>query len=540
MARTAQKDICRLPDSQRLNMKHWIRFILSYQYFVTGDFKAAYAGACRSLDWYSRTETDIIMPLACLHAALPAYFLNEFHTGYGWAEKGLDLICEMGVRDNQEGWLNYAAALHLCGLNRLDQALARARKAMERFTHQTNYWGRAHVYDLISFIRLKQGDPGDAENNIEQGLTLLHGTGLTMTEGILETGMLRVWLETGRFDAVMENIAPVLEKVGASAFYTFKTRMISALCRLRMKDRDAALAELNQAVDIAAKYGYAHQMANTGPQIEDLLSALYSNGVRQGFIREVFNINHRAYKSKEQDIGLDMGVHGFAHSGFIFKQPTGRFISRMKELGTYVTSTLSCTFDQMLVQFERQRLDNPYLKLRVPGQLLETAGDDRAWQDYYDRFFKLSSPKWIPPFVIRALPKLINIEKSIRSCLQSASRAILSLYEAGIPIAAGTDASSWPVFPNFFHGTSMIREMELLYKIGIPPMNVISSATRVPAQMMGISDRIGTIEKGKYADMIVVREDPLENPTALESLMWTIKGGDARTPAQWMADNPKL
>ncbi|WP_022667156.1 amidohydrolase family protein [Desulfospira joergensenii] len=245
-----------------------------------------------------------------------------------------------------------------------------------------------------------------------------------------------------------------------------------------------------------------------------------------------------AYKKKEQEIGLDMGVHCFVHSGFIFKQPTDRFISRMKKLGTYMTTTLSCTFDQMLVQFERERLDNPYLKLRVPGKLLETARDDRAWEDYYDRFFTLSSPRWLPGFVIRALPKVVNIEKSIRSCMQNASRAILTLYKAGIPIVAGTDASSWPVFPNFFHGTSMIREMELLCKIGIPPMDVISSATKIPAEMMGLSDRIGTIERGKYGDMIVVREDPLKNPTALESLMWTIKGGDARTPEAWMTDDP--
>lgn len=80
----------------------------------------------------------------------------------------------------------------------------------------------------------------------------------------------------------------------------------------------------------------------------------------------------------------------------------------------------------MLVQFERKRLETPYLKLRVPGEQLETAGDGRAWEDYYNRFFKLSSPKWLPGFVIQALRKVVNIEKSIRACLQSASRAILT------------------------------------------------------------------------------------------------------------------
>ncbi|WP_035240121.1 AfsR/SARP family transcriptional regulator [Desulfobacter vibrioformis] len=283
-------------------MKNWIGFILCYRDFVAGDFKAAYAGACRSLDWYSKMDADIIMPLSYLHAALPAYFLNEFNIGYRLAEKGLDLIRDMGIRDNQEGWLNYAEALHLCGLKRLDQALEGIRKALARFTHQANYWGQAHVHDLIHFIRLKQGDFRGAEKALEQGLMLLRRTGLGMTQGILETGMLGVWLETGRFGAVLEKTAQVLEKVRASAFYTFKILMISARCRVHLNDRTTALAELNQAIDIAAKFGYVHQVADAGPCIEPLLSALYSNGTKQGFIREVFQKINRVHLLPEQGI----------------------------------------------------------------------------------------------------------------------------------------------------------------------------------------------------------------------------------------------
>ncbi len=264
LAQTAKRDICQLPDSSRLRMKNWIEFILSYRYFVTGDFKTAYAKARRSLDWYSRADEAIIMPLAYLHAALPAYFLNQFNTGYRWAIKGLDLIREMGVRDNQKGWLDYAAALHLCGQNRLDQALTRAQKGVSLFKHQANYWGQANIHDLIHFIRLKQTDPAGAEKALEQGLTLLRRTGLTMTEGILETGMLGVWLETGRFETVLEKKARVLEKVRASKFYTFKIMMISAQCRLHLNDRAAALAELVQAIDIAVESGYVHRVANAG------------------------------------------------------------------------------------------------------------------------------------------------------------------------------------------------------------------------------------------------------------------------------------
>ncbi|XPS89328.1 uncharacterized protein Dvar_73470 [Desulfosarcina variabilis str. Montpellier] len=65
-------------------------------------------------------------------------------------------------------------------------------------------------------------------------------------------------------------------------------------------------------------------------------------------------------------------------------------------------------------------------------------------------------------------------------------------------------------------------------------MDVISSATRIPAKMMGLQDLIGTVEVGKQAGLIVVQHDPLEDLTALRSLIWTIKAGEAHTPEEWV------
>ncbi|MGE4422251.1 MAG: amidohydrolase family protein [Pseudodesulfovibrio sp.] len=242
-----------------------------------------------------------------------------------------------------------------------------------------------------------------------------------------------------------------------------------------------------------------------------------------------------AYKEKEQAIGLEMGVHTFVHSGFIFKQPKSDFLERMKEQGTYVATTLSCSFDQMLVNFELERLDDEYLRLTVPDELLQTARNLEAWDAYYDTFFKTSFPKWMPSVIRKAITRMLNIEKMIRSCLDNASRALVTMHESGIPVVVGTDASSWPVFLNFFHGTSTIREMELLVEAGMSPMDVIASATRIPAKMMGLEELIGTIEPGKRADLVVVRGDPLEDISALKSVAWTIKEGEAHPPEEWMS-----
>lgn len=272
---------------------------------------------------------------------------------------------------------------------------------------------------------------------------------------------------------------------------------------------------------------------------------LHSPEIRKIIVAEAAKRNLpiyvHAYKQKEQDIGLEMGVHNFAHSGFIFTQPSSDFIDRILKQGTYLTTTLSCTLDQMLVQFEPARLDGDFLKLTVPEELLMTARNPEAWKDCYKTFFKNASPKWMPSFILKIITKLMNIEKRIRAGLTNATKAIVTMHKAGIPIVVGTDASNWPVFLNFFHGPSTIREIELLGNAGIPPMDTILSATRIPAEMMGLQNLIGTVEVGKWADLIVVRDDPLKDLSALRSLMWTIKDGEARTPAEWMKyDNVQL
>jgi imidazolonepropionase-like amidohydrolase len=89
---------------------------------------------------------------------------------------------------------------------------------------------------------------------------------------------------------------------------------------------------------------------------------------------------------------------------------------------------------------------------------------------------------------------------------------------AGIPIAFGTDAG---VFP---HGLNA-RELTLRVREGEAPMQAIVSATKLSARVMGWEDRIGTVESGKYADLIAVEEDPLSDISVLERVSWVMKGG---------------
>ena len=62
-----------------------------------------------------------------------------------------------------------------------------------------------------------------------------------------------------------------------------------------------------------------------------------------------------------------------------------------------------------------------------------------------------------------------------------------------------------------FYGFGYIQELELLREAGFHPLEVIQSATLNAAEAIGMDERIGTIEVGKYADMILMDRNPLKN-----------------------------
>jgi imidazolonepropionase-like amidohydrolase len=81
----------------------------------------------------------------------------------------------------------------------------------------------------------------------------------------------------------------------------------------------------------------------------------------------------------------------------------------------------------------------------------------------------------------------------------------------GVRIGLGTDSG----YGACSHGTNAM-ELQLRVELGIPPMEVLVSATRVSAQVLRLGDRLGTLEAGKWADLVVVNGDPLEDVRILQ------------------------
>jgi imidazolonepropionase-like amidohydrolase len=100
---------------------------------------------------------------------------------------------------------------------------------------------------------------------------------------------------------------------------------------------------------------------------------------------------------------------------------------------------------------------------------------------------------------------------------------------AGVKIAFGTGVGPFP------HGTQM-KEFAYMVKFGMTPAQVLRAATIVDAQMMGWEANIGSIERGKFADLVAVCGDPLADITELERVKFVMKGGqilrnDLNSPA---------
>jgi imidazolonepropionase-like amidohydrolase len=98
--------------------------------------------------------------------------------------------------------------------------------------------------------------------------------------------------------------------------------------------------------------------------------------------------------------------------------------------------------------------------------------------------------------------------------------------KAGVKIAFGTDVGgfSWDIDPAL--------QFESLVKLGMTPRQAIETSIKTGAELLGLQNDIGTIEKGKYADIIVVDGDPLTDVKALQKVTQTMKGGVLYTPKE--------
>jgi imidazolonepropionase-like amidohydrolase len=123
-------------------------------------------------------------------------------------------------------------------------------------------------------------------------------------------------------------------------------------------------------------------------------------------------------------------------------------------------------------------------------------------------FKKIGSPDWY-------LARVASVGKQHWATLQMA-------IQIGVKIALGTD--QFPFEPND-GTTATIREAQYYVQAGMTPLQALRAATIEPATLLGVADKLGSVEKGKLADLVIVDGDPSQDITALRMIRLVMKDG---------------
>ncbi|MBV9008969.1 MAG: amidohydrolase family protein [Verrucomicrobia bacterium] len=110
------------------------------------------------------------------------------------------------------------------------------------------------------------------------------------------------------------------------------------------------------------------------------------------------------------------------------------------------------------------------------------------------------------------------VQAKAKAAYAARSEMFRNAVKLGVKISFGTDAGVYP------HGQNA-KEFALMTGLGMAPIDTLRSATSVDAELLGLANEIGSLEKGKIADVIAMPGDPTQDITATERVSFVMKGG---------------
>jgi len=129
-----------------------------------------------------------------------------------------------------------------------------------------------------------------------------------------------------------------------------------------------------------------------------------------------------------------------------------------------------------------------------------------------------------PEFRERATPEELKQANDIaRNVFGWRSQRLKRAMAAGVPIAAGSDV--YVDHPGITRGVASVAVVHGYVESGMSPLEAIRTATLNAAQLLGWQERVGTLDAGKFADLIAVSGDPLKDVSELERVQFVMKGG---------------
>ena len=237
----------------------------------------------------------------------------------------------------------------------------------------------------------------------------------------------------------------------------------------------------------------------------------------EAWVREIVRVAHEhglrvtahSYGTEGDWAAVRGGVDGIEHLVNVPHELPDELIQAIKVRGIYVCPTLSGSAYSVwkILQAPEQLYADYDLVANVPVE---------ARQDLYFtvRVLKL-------PGVARLLLRQPKPMRQWEQWYQQTLRNTEKLYRAGVPLVFGTDTPF--AFGNFFH--SVMNEVRALKLAGLPNEAILRMATVDAATALGIDDRVGTIEPGKLADLVLLDGDPLADIEAVGHVELVMKEG---------------
>jgi imidazolonepropionase-like amidohydrolase len=124
---------------------------------------------------------------------------------------------------------------------------------------------------------------------------------------------------------------------------------------------------------------------------------------------------------------------------------------------------------------------------------------------------------------VRSDAQKAAIEVELQKWVDGSRARMARARKAGVRFVMASDM--WFDYPRLNRGQAALKVLDGLQAEGVPAADVLRAATSEAAELLGWSDRVGSIEPGKLADLVAVEGDPLANVAALQDVRFVMKGG---------------
>jgi len=235
------------------------------------------------------------------------------------------------------------------------------------------------------------------------------------------------------------------------------------------------------------------------------------------WVREIVKITHEhGLKVTAHSLGekgdwaaIRGGVDGIEHLVGVPRELSDEMISEIKARGIVVCPTLSASAYDMMNMLKNTEIlvNDPDIIANVPAGVRK---------DLYLTLWVFTLPG-----VIRLMTKQPKALEKVQHWYKQSIANTAKLYAAGVKLIFGTDM---PFFMgNFWH--SVMNEVRALKLASVSNSDILKMATINAAEAIGVADRMGTIEEGKLADLVLINGNPLQDIETLRDVEMVFKEG---------------